>query len=41
MAIKAARGEKIDKPEVAVVEDLSPVGPFIDKSNADQFKPEW
>jgi ribose transport system substrate-binding protein len=41
MAITAARGEKIDKPEVAVVEDLSPVGPFIDKSNADRFKPEW
>jgi ribose transport system substrate-binding protein len=41
MAIKAARKEPIDKTEVAVVEDLSPVGPFIDKSNADKFKPEW
>jgi ribose transport system substrate-binding protein len=41
MAIKAARDEKIDPTEIAVVEDLSPVGPFIDKSNAGEFKPEW
>jgi ribose transport system substrate-binding protein len=41
MAIKAARKEPIDKTEIAVVEDLSPVGPFIDKSNAAEFKPEW
>ena len=41
MAIKAARKEPIDKTEVAVVEDLSPVGPFIDADNVDEFTPEW
>ena len=41
MAVKIARKEPVDKTEVAVVEDLSPVGPYIDKSNADRFKPEW
>jgi ribose transport system substrate-binding protein len=41
MAIEAARKEPIDKTEIAVVEDLSPVGLYIDKSNADKFKPEW
>jgi ABC-type sugar transport system substrate-binding protein len=41
MAIKVARKEPIDKTDVAVVEDLSPVGPYIDKSNVDKFTPEW
>jgi ABC-type sugar transport system substrate-binding protein len=41
MAVKAARKESIDKPEVAVVEDLSPVGLFVDKGNVGEFTPEW